>query len=1139
MRSISRPRARPVSRPRARLLALVAFIAGPGASTGGCSGTHADPGPPAGPPPRSAPGAQPPAVPVATGAVTPVTTLFVASHAPPARPGELAAPWSLTASDGSGLQLTRVDARAVVDGPLAFTELHLYFHNPEARTREGTFSIALPERAAVSRFAMESDGRFLEAEVVEKQRARQVYEDFLHRKQDPALLEKAEGNQFSARVFPIPARADKHLVISYSQEVAPGHYALPLRGLARSERIDVRVQVRGRTGGVVEQTLSERDWTPDRDAVVDATSVGAPAAIAAGELAAARVRVELPDAAAPPASLTILVDTSASRALGFAAQARAIHQLVDELARAYGGALPVQVIAFDQGTAPLYSGRADRIGNIEVALAAHGALGASDLGQALRWLADHAPGSRVVVVTDGVVTAGAAADALPELARRLAGHGVDRIDVALTGGIRDDAAAIAIARAGLAHPGAVLDLDRGAAEVAHRIGLTVRTEIPVGVEGARWVFPRAIDAAQAGDEVTVFVRRDPQAQQLALAVGGVRTVMAPVGVTPALLGRAVAAAEIAELDHQLAAVTGAAADRLRGDIVQRSIAARVVSSQTSMLVLESDADYARYGIARTALADILAIGPSGVELLHRAAPPVQIAAPADSRPLLPRKVAVHRAPADGAQDKAEARAQKADEKQADEKQDEKVEKEKATGKLEATREEIRLELDEARQPGGITDERRRHALRAQAEVAVQEAPPAPEPAPADPGTSWGGTSGRVITGGAAGVALEGSATESPLRPDRPRAAAPRPAPPAAVSPPPPPPPPLASSPAASLQRRRAAEVARDANGSADSGDEGGIADADDDGLAGHRRLPALRGPLAEIERALAAGSVDRALAAARAWHDRAPGDVLALIGLGDALEARHDLDTAARVYGSIIDLYPARADFRRFAGERLERVGKAQRALIIDTYRRAVEQRPDHLTGHRLLAYALVRDGQYAAAFAAILDGIDRRYPENRFAGAERVLAEDVGMIGAAYLAHVPGKRDEVMAQLDRRGIALPTRPSTRFLLYWETDGNDVDFHIRDARGGHAWYGHRQLGSGGELYADITTGYGPECFAIPGSPHAGPYRLSINYFSQGPMGYGMGLLQVQTFDGRGNLGFEDRPYVIMTDQAFVDLGTYR
>ncbi|HEX7843872.1 MAG TPA: hypothetical protein VF469_40635, partial [Kofleriaceae bacterium] len=356
-----------------------------------------------------------------------------------------------------------------------------------------------------------------------------------------------------------------------------------------------------------------------------------------------------------------------------------------------------------------------------------------------------------------------------------------------------------------------------------------------------------------------------------------------------------------------------------------------------------------------------------------------------------------------------------------------------------------------------------------------------------------------------------------------------------AEPPAPPPPPSSPRPSA---RRPSPEIAadRDGDGILDSSDAN---DSNDDGLAENRKKPALHGPLAEIERALAAGNAKAALARARAWHDKQPGDVLALIGLGDALEAEHDLETAARVYGSIIDLFPARADFRRFAGERLERIGNAQRALIVDTYRRAVDERPDHLTGHRLLAYALVQGGQYAEAFAAILDGIDRRYPAQRFAGAERVLAEDVGMIGAAYIAHVPGKRDEVLAQLARRGIELATRPSTRFLLYWETDANDVDFHIRDAHGGHAWYSHMQLPSGGELYADITTGYGPECFAIPGTPKAGPYRLSINYYSQGPMGYGMGLLQIQKFDGQGNLRFEDRPYVIMTDHAFVDLGTYR
>ena len=50
-------------------------------------------------------------------------------------------PWSLTASDGSGLAVTRVEANAVHEGPLAYTELHLWFHNPESRRREGTFQI--------------------------------------------------------------------------------------------------------------------------------------------------------------------------------------------------------------------------------------------------------------------------------------------------------------------------------------------------------------------------------------------------------------------------------------------------------------------------------------------------------------------------------------------------------------------------------------------------------------------------------------------------------------------------------------------------------------------------------------------------------------------------------------------------------------------------------------------------------------------------------------------------------------------------------------------------------------------------------------------------------------------------------------
>src|SRR4051812_29120641 len=96
----------------ARLLAPLVSTACTAACLGGCTRTRAGRGRPAGAPPGSVPVA-PPAVVAGTGTVTPVTpvtTLFVASHAPPARPGEQAPPWSLTASDGSGLLLTRVDA---------------------------------------------------------------------------------------------------------------------------------------------------------------------------------------------------------------------------------------------------------------------------------------------------------------------------------------------------------------------------------------------------------------------------------------------------------------------------------------------------------------------------------------------------------------------------------------------------------------------------------------------------------------------------------------------------------------------------------------------------------------------------------------------------------------------------------------------------------------------------------------------------------------------------------------------------------------------------------------------------------------------------------------------------------------------
>ncbi len=280
-----------------------------------------------------------------------------------------------------------------------------------------------------------------------------------------------------------------------------------------------------------------------------------------------------------------------------------------------------------------------------------------------------------------------------------------------------------------------------------------------------------------------------------------------------------------------------------------------------------------------------------------------------------------------------------------------------------------------------------------------------------------------------------------------------------------------------------------------------------------------------------------ALAEAWDWRRANPGNELAILALGEAAEASGDRALAARAYGSLIDLFPGRADIRRMAGERLESLGEVGLGLAVDTFAQAVEQRPDHPSSHRLYAFALVKAGRYEEAFAAAVAGSKGNYPSGRFRGVSRILQEDLRLIAAAWLAARPADAESIRATLAKEGVTPDTQPSLRFVLNWETDANDVDFHIYDGMGGHAYYSQKALSSGGDLYADVTTGYGPECFTVWGPAKAHPYVLQAHYYSRGPMGYGMGKLQVIQHDGKGGLRFDERPYLIMKDGAFVKLGT--
>jgi hypothetical protein len=105
---------------------------------------------------------------------------------------------------------------------IARTTIEESFVNHTGGRLEGVFYFPLPADASISGFGMWIGNELVEADIVEKQRAREIYETILREKRDPGLLEWTSGNLFKARVFPIEGNSEKRIKLVYTQ-------VLPLR----------------------------------------------------------------------------------------------------------------------------------------------------------------------------------------------------------------------------------------------------------------------------------------------------------------------------------------------------------------------------------------------------------------------------------------------------------------------------------------------------------------------------------------------------------------------------------------------------------------------------------------------------------------------------------------------------------------------------------------------------------------------------------------------------------------------------------------------------------------------------------------------------------------------------------------------
>ena len=117
------------------------------------------------------------------------------------------------------IEVRDVDIRAAVNGVHAETTMTLTFFNPNNRVLEGELYFPLPTDATVSGYALDINGTLVDGVIVEKEKARVVFEELVRQGIDPGLVEQSAGNVFKTRVYPLPAGGTRQIRVKYVSNV--------------------------------------------------------------------------------------------------------------------------------------------------------------------------------------------------------------------------------------------------------------------------------------------------------------------------------------------------------------------------------------------------------------------------------------------------------------------------------------------------------------------------------------------------------------------------------------------------------------------------------------------------------------------------------------------------------------------------------------------------------------------------------------------------------------------------------------------------------------------------------------------------------------------------------------------------------
>jgi len=146
------------------------------------------------------------------------------------------------ASDSAALSISSHNVDVTINNGFVRTEVDQTFANSSGTAIEGIYSFPLPKQSSLSELSLWIAGQEILGEVVEKQRARQIYQEQKAKGNQTALAEKNDYRSYDVKVGNIPAQSDARVRLVYYQpleiDLNIGRYIYPLaEGNVDEERI--------------------------------------------------------------------------------------------------------------------------------------------------------------------------------------------------------------------------------------------------------------------------------------------------------------------------------------------------------------------------------------------------------------------------------------------------------------------------------------------------------------------------------------------------------------------------------------------------------------------------------------------------------------------------------------------------------------------------------------------------------------------------------------------------------------------------------------------------------------------------------------------------------------------------------------